>query len=166
MIDYASIRAAIAEGLKSYVGCEVVMANQAATMPEYPYISFTVTTAMDANYGTHERHVYYDESAEDYGAVYVKQVGQVWSFTAQSDDSDEAAALAYKAHDWFDLVGREDLSDIGVAVVRVQSITNRDSLLSIEYEYRCGFDVSLAIDNVIEIDEGTIEGVKLNYLEE
>ena len=162
MISFANIRTVIANALKAYTGAEVVMANQTATMPDYPYISFTVSTAMSANNGTFGRYI--DPDDED-GAIYGKQVNQIWSFTVQSDDADEAAVLAYKAHDYFDLIGREYLYDNGMAVVRVESITNRDSLLSVMYEYRYGFDVTLAMMNVVsssELGEGVIETADFN----
>lgn len=157
MIKQNDIQTYIAEALKAYLGCEVVLANQTAPIPSYPYVSFTITTPMVANNGT------YGEFVEDNTLVKAKEIQQIWSFTVQSDDSVESATVANKAYDFFDCVGTIQLNENGVVVQRIENITNRDNLLTIEYEYRNGFDVTFSFMNEItqeieEIDRITFNG--------
>lgn len=156
MIDFKNIRTVIADALAEYTGCPVVMANQTAHIPKYPYISFTVTTPARSNNGT-------------YGAysdgVYKKPINQIWSFTAQSGAPDEAQELALKAHNYFDYIGIEHLKENGIVVSRLGDITNRDSLLSVNYEYRNGFDVTFGLMDKIdslELNEGEITTADIN----
>ena len=54
------------------------------------------------------------------------------------------------------------LNDHGIVVQNVGAITNRDTLLTIEYEYRKGFDAVLSIMNVVEARDGeTIDTAEL-----
>lgn len=149
MIKHGEIQTYITEALKAYLGCEVVLANQTAPIPSYPYVSFTVITSMTANNGT------YGEFVEGNTLVKAKEIQQIWSFTVQSDDSTESAVIANKAYDFFDCVGTIQLNENGIVVQRIENITNRDNLLTIEYEYRNGFDVTFSFMNEIasEIEE-------------
>ena len=45
------------------------------------------------------------------------------------------------------------LNDHGVVVESVGAITNRDTLLTVSYEYRKGFDVVLSLINAIQVRE-------------
>lgn len=151
MIDFKRIRTVIADALSKYAACPVVLANQIAHIPRHPYISFTVTTPVGANNGTYGAY-------ED--GIYRKPINQIWSFTAQSGAPDEAQELALKAHNYFDYVGVTSLVESGIVVSRLGDITGRDSLLSVNYEYRCGFDVTFGLMDEIdsrELDEGEIK---------
>lgn len=157
MIDYAKIRNTVVELLKAHTGYEIVLANQAAHIPAYPYISFTVTSPMIANNGTYGR---YDDGYDR------KPITQVWSFTAQAKTTDEAAIAAHKAHDFFDRFYNV-LSDNEIVVTRLGNIANRDNFLTVNYEYRCGFDVTLGLMNEIdrsELNEGEITDVTINTI--
>ena len=63
----------------------------------------------------------------------------------QSNDDIQALNIAMQAYDWFALIGNIYLSSNNIVVQRVGNITNRDNLLSIEYEYRRGFDVEFLL---------------------
>ena len=150
MIEYKKKRDTIVNLLKAHTGVEVVLANQAAHIPPYPYISFTITTPMTANNGTYGR---YNDGFDR------KPVNQIWSITSQAQTLDEAQETAQKAHDFFDR-GYEVLAEDEIVVVRLGDITSRDNFLTTEYEYRCGFDVTFGLMNEIErseLDEGEIE---------
>ena len=132
MIDYEGMRLTVAKGLREYLDCIVIRSNQNAEMPQYPYISYTVTQLMSANNGTYGE--WEDGKAR-------KAVTSTWSVTALSDDNAESVTLAMKAREWLDYVGRVYLKDHGVIVQSVGGITNRDNVLTYGYEYRNGFDV-------------------------
>lgn len=151
MIDFENLRTTVVKGLRRYLGCSVIRSNQSAEAPPYPYASYTVTTLMTQNNGTYGE--YADGSAR-------KPVNCIWSITIQSDDNIESVTLANKAREWFDYVGNTYLSDNDVIVQSVGAVTNRDNLLTAEYEYRNGFDVTFWLYDEIEgLDVETIESV-------
>ena len=136
MTEQRSNEVIIVDGLQKALGCLVIRANQTAPSPDYPYVSYTVTTPAVTNGG----------GWGDYGGgVYGKQFNQVWSFTVQSGDCTESQNLAIQAHAWFDRLGTLYLNDNHIVVQRVENISNRDNLLTIEYEYRNGFDVTFTL---------------------
>lgn len=145
MIDFKNIYQTVAKGLKDYLGCSVIQSNQNKKMPAYPFVSYTITTPMSKYNGTYG--VYKDGTKR-------KPFTQTWSISALSDDSDESVTLACKAREWLDEVGRTYLNDHDVIVQEIGSITNRDNVLTVEYEYKNGFDVVFWLFDTIE---GTAE---------
>lgn len=141
MIDYENMRRITVKGLKNYLGCPVIRNNQNEAPPDYPFVSYTVTTLMRANNGT------YGEYSDD---VYRKPTAQTWSITAQSDNNSESVNLISKAREWFDRAGTLYLNDNNVIVQSVGSITNRDNVLTVGYEYKNGFDVDFWLFETVE----------------
>lgn len=138
--------------LEDYAGCVCVPSNTTKQMPAYPYISFTVINTAQKK-GTYSK-------TED---VLYKPVLQKWSFTVQSDDDAEAQEKALLISDFFEEVGRLYLADHNIVVADVGAITPRDNLLTIEYEYRKGLDVTLRLNNVInDTTAEVIETVTIN----
>lgn len=159
MIDYESMWQVIVKGLSTYVGVAVIPSNQNAQPPSYPYISYTVTRPIGENKGTYSEH-------EDGTAC--KEFTQTASFTALSDNELESVQLATKARAYFDYAGTVYLNDNNVVVQSVGGVTNRDNFLTVEYEYRNGFDVFFNLQDIIEIDFdaiGWIEDVSINETE-
>lgn len=163
MIDLQSIEALIVNGLQEYLNtkgydCPVIMANQVSPMPPYPYISYTIITPIGANMKG------YSISAN--GTRY-KPLTQTWSFTVQSDDDMQASNVILLAYDWFALAGNTYLSDNNIVAQRVQSISSRDNLLTIEYEYRRGFDVEFLLMHTLGKEEcetaGYIEKAEITH---
>lgn len=159
MIDYEGMRNTVAKGLKEYLGCPVIRSNQNQEPLAYPYVSYTITTLMSENKGT------YGEYDDGYSR---KPVTSIWSITAQADDNLESVTLANKARVWLEYVGTTYLSDNEVIVELVGGITNRDNVLTTEYEYRNGFDVVFWLFDVVEnptraeiIDDISIETQKM-----
>lgn len=149
MIDYRAIETLIVDGLTAHLtskgyNCPVIMANQTSPTPDYPYIAYTVTVPVAANMKG------YSIAAD--GTRY-KPIAQTWSFTAQSDDDVEAVNVAMEAYDWFALAGNTYLSDNNIIAQRVGNISNRDNLISIEYEYRQGFDVEFLLMHTLDSAE-------------
>lgn len=159
MTDNNNLRLAVCEGLKNYLGIPVIRSGQNAEPPDYPYLSYTVTTLESANNGT------WGEYKDGIDRI---PVTQTWSITVQSDKEGESVELACKAREYLDNVGTQYLNDRDVIVQRVGSITNRDSLISIDYEYRNGFDAVFYLFDETKrpIDEiGVIETITLNKKE-
>ena len=149
MIDYENLRETVVSGLKAYLGCPLLKNNQNAKPPAYPYVSYTVTTLMTANNGTYGE--YTDGKAR-------KPVTCIWSVTAQSDDDVECVTLANKARTWFDYAGTVYLNDNDVIVQSVSAVNNRDNVLTVDYEYKKGFDVVFWLYDEVDLpDDGAIE---------
>ena len=156
LIDLRQNEIIIVEGLQKELDCPVIRANQTAPIPPYPYVSYTLMTPVSANNGTWGEY----EDGKDR-----KPFTQTWSFTIQSNDSTESQMLALKAYDWFDHVGTVPLNDNHIIVQSISNITNRDNLLTVEYEYRNGFDVVFwwlsEVENTTTAT-GTIDSVEFN----
>jgi len=143
------IESVIVQGLEDYLGepnrpCPVILANLNTPIPNYPYVAYTFTQSLVENNGTY--------GIDDKGNR-IKQHDCVMSFTVQSDDVDESVLLAIKIARWFGAVGVVYLDDNKIAVKSVGSVLNRDNLISIEYEYRNGLDVTITLLDVIDKSE-------------
>lgn len=150
MIEQVRINTIITEGLKRECGCEIIKSNTTARMPPYPYLSFTILTTENRK-GTY--------SGQGTRTIPVKQT---WSFTVQGDQDDETLETAMKARDWMEEAGRLHLNDRGIVVQSLGAVTSRDNLISIEYEYRKGFDMVLSLVNTVELPETeTIEQINI-----
>lgn len=144
----------IVDGLQAFLEkkgftCPVIMANQVSPAPPYPYLSYTVTSPVVSDAKGYS-------IAED--GTRFKPMVQIWSFTAQSSDDVEAFDIAMNAYNWLALSGTVYLNDNRIVVQRVGNITNRDNLLTIEYEYRRGFDAEFLLMHEVNENESECEG--------
>lgn len=157
MINYDERRLIVAKGLSKYLNCSVVRSNQNAEPPPYPYVSYGITIVMSSYNGTYGEY-------ED--GTLRKPFTQTWSVSILSDDSSESVMLALKAREWFDRAGRTYLSDNDIIVQSVTSVTNRDNVLSVGYEYKNGFDVVFSLFDEITLDnEEPIETLNISEVE-
>ena len=157
MYKYDEKRLIVAKGLSHYLNCSVVRSNQNAEPPPYPFVSYGIITAMSAYNGTYGEY-------ED--GTLRKPFTATWSFSILSDDSSESVVLALRAREWFDRVGRLYLSDNDIIVRSVTSVTNRDNVLSVGYEYKNGFDVVFTLYDEITLEnEETIETLNIKEVE-
>lgn len=141
MIPYNEMSTVIATGLKKHLGVIVIQGNQTAPAPAYPYGTYNVTTIAGANHGSWQQHT----DGKDR-----KLVRSIWSFSWLSDDWDESVGMAIKAREWFEHTGRALLSEKGITVQSVTEITNRDNILTVEYERKNGFDVVFYVYDEVE----------------
>lgn len=157
MIDYKKMRDTVPMGLSEYLGIKVIRGNQTAPAPPYPYGSYNITTLASANNGTWQEH---DDGIDR------KQVRSIWSFSFLAEDWDESVSYAIKAREWFDHTGRTWLADRGITVQSVTEITNRDNILTVEYERKNGFDVVFYVyDEAANLIDtyGTIESADIAH---
>lgn len=133
--------------LERYTGCTVVLSNQTAPVPHYPYISYTITTPVHQVGGTYCMKE----------GIYYQPMLQTWSFTVHSDDSRKCQQLGMKMYDFFARAGREALYQNQIAVSRKTDLMQRDNLLTVQFEYRCGMDVTFRLMHQLEVHESTIE---------
>lgn len=157
MIDYENMRNIVVKGLKDYLQCPVIRTNQNEEPPKYPYVSYTITTLASENKGT------YGEYSDGQDR---KPITQTWSITAQSDKSGEDIDLIIKAREWLERVGSQYLNDNNIIVQSVGNVSNRDNVLTMEYEYKHGFDVVFwlfdTVANPNVVNNNYIEEVKFN----
>ena len=157
MVDLYALRRTVSQGLKEYLGIPVIRGNQEQEAPAHPYASYNLTTPATKNGGTYQQH----EDGKDR-----KLVKSIMSLSFLAKDYDESMMYALKAREWFDHTGRTWLSERGVVVQSVTDITNRDNILSAEYERKNGFDVTFYVyDETQSLTEmyGTIEGAKIAH---
>lgn len=162
MIDFAKIRQTVVKSIKEHLQVTVIRTNQNAEPPQYPYIGYTVTTLMKINNGTYGE---FTESIDGENIkMYRKEFQQIWSFTVYSDNDLQSKTLALKLYDFLDRIGSLKLAEQEIVIQHIENITNRDNLLTIDYEYRNGFDVTFAFMNEIadETDED-IDDFQINY---
>lgn len=161
MIEHRQNEIIICDGLQNALSteeriCTVVFANQTAPVPDYPYVSYTITQPVVSD----NRGYCIDNDGNRY-----KETLQVWSFTIHSDDDVEAMNIAIKTYNWFNAVSKVYLGDNGIIVQKIGNINNRDNLISIEYEHCNGFDITFNLIDKIESKEfeyeGTIETVDI-----
>ena len=151
MIPIRQKEIVIAEALKAHLGCEVIRANQNTPIPKYPYVSYTITTALSRNNGTWGE---YEDGTKR------KEIQQIWSFTVQSDDDTESKVLAIEAHDFFSEIGSIYLLDNELSVQLVGGITCRDNFITTGFEYRNGFDVTFAFMNEVNPKGEIIDSIQ------
>ena len=143
----------MASGLSAALGVPVIRSDQSAAAPPYPYLTYTVTTVASANAGTWQRH------ADGYDRKYLTTT---WSITALAEDWAVSVNLAVAARDWLEHTGHVQLSDAGVIVARVTDVNNRDNVLTVEYERRNGFDVTLRMYDVVSDPRSYIDSAQIN----
>lgn len=151
MIAYKEMRSTVAKGLSDYIGVPVIRSQQTAKAPRYPYATYTITTMASANNGTWQQH---DDGIDR------KMVRSIWSLSFLSKDFDESIMLATKAREWFEHAGRVWLSDNGITVQSTTDISNRDNILTVEYERKNGFDVVFYV-----YDEANNPSISTGYIE-
>lgn len=157
MIDYKTMRETVAQGLNAYLGIPIIRGNQTAPAPDKPYGTYNITTLAGKNNGTWQVH---DDGKERL------MVKSIWSLSFLADDWDESVNHAIKAREWFEHTGRSHLAEYGITVQSTTDITNRDNILTVDYERKNGFDVVFYVfDEAQNIADtyGTIETVKTTH---
>lgn len=148
MIDQQNLNKIIVDGMKKVAGYEVVKSNLTSHIPPYPYISFTILNS-DTKKGTYS----------DNDSKYIPII-QIWSITVQGDKDNEVLEISYSLKDWLEETGRHYLKENGIIVQNVGAITPRDTFLTVEYEYRKGFDVTFCLTNIIDKAKEEVETIE------
>ena len=150
----------IVRELNARLGVDMVPADTASRRPEYPYVSYKVTSSLDSN-----TFALVDEIVPSVfpGFEYDVEVSRqeqaqfTLSVNTYSMNDSEAHGLAFKVADWFRFTGYFFLVDINVVVVGVTSISDRTQQLVDDYERRYGFDVRCRAARAVKKRVETIE---------
>lgn len=153
MIDVDKVRETVVCNLKEVLGVPVIRSNTAGVLPKLPFCSYTIQSLLENSGGTWQRM----ENGVDRIPA-----RQVWSVTVNAEKYITCAKLAILAHDFFSKSGILVLKDNGIVVENVGKITPRDTLITVDYEYRQGFDVQLGFMNTREYDtEDVIQSAEI-----
>ena len=166
-MTFVEARNAIVSGLEAHIGHPVVLSDQIADRPEFPYCCYSVLTPRTSNhaFGLHE--VVGDEE-QGYRHIRSEPVEATMSFTfcgqnREAEDGsyiygeDEALDLAEKGHGFFLLnghcisVGSED-----IVIRNVGSVAGRNGFVVEDTVRRYGFDVRFAYIRTDEMPATTI----------
>lgn len=167
MLDFEAIRTAIVSGLHAHLSIPVVMRDQGAPQPGYPYVGLKDITPLVTEPGLPAEvgsAVPSTDPRWDYDYQYEQrsQPTMVWSVTVYSQDAAEAQRLALESLAWFAFHGYENLKDAGIVVAPGGEVGNRDTLVVDDYERRRGFDVRLRVASAIRRTVPTIETVEIS----
>jgi len=141
--------------LQEHISRPVILADQAAPKPPYPFISIKETSSFIPQPG--QQNITDEPLPQDIRQVATSQPTKVLSVTIYSDSFQTAETLSQQVHDWFSFSGHQQLKETGFVVADVTAITNRDSLIVDDYERRRGFDVTLRFVHSMERFVETIE---------
>ncbi len=148
--------------LKEHLGIPIIRSSQLHKPPPYPYVTYTITSPRLPNRGSYGIIPGSDDPNDELSRLYFKQIKFVVSFTVAALDQDAAYHYSALAYEWFELDGVAFLRDHNIGVVRLEPMTARDNALTIETEYRHGFDVRLSTIDFAQRDhEDFIQSIEL-----
>lgn len=152
--------------LATYLNKPVILADQAAPRPPYPYIGIKITSQFIPEPG--HPVIINQDLPDDIEQTAISQPHMVLSVTEYAKEIASAGQIAQQAHDWFKFIGHQQLKALGYVVIELDTISNRDSMIVDDYERRRGFDVRLRFSHSIERTVEPIEQVngKFNDLQQ
>lgn len=147
---FVQARNEIVARLEAHLGCPVVLSEQVADKPVYPYCYYSVLTPRISNhaFGLHK----VVEADEGYVLQRQEPVSATMSFTVcsmnrEAEDGyiygeDEAMELAEKVHGFFLLDAHNIHTDYGdIVIYNVGPVSNRTSFLVEDSVRRYGVDI-------------------------
>lgn len=158
-MNHEIVRNAIISGLHDYMDMLVIQSSSIGDMPDYPFITYTVTSPY-LRLGYDEE--YTEQVNSNIQNRHVLHYERVFSFTAVAKDEDVAMDTCMKAIRYFRNDGVLALKDEGIAIVELTNVTARDNFITIDYDRRYGFDVRIRLaDEEIRETEEIIQNVNL-----
>lgn len=134
--------------------------------PNYPFISYKVTSASDnaTDGAIYSKEVVpsVDEGYEDIKETKTYQPKFIYSWNCYSNKEEESQVLAERLQEFFNYVGYYDLMYKDIVVVNIGKIQPRNLVLNMAYEYRYGFDVELRTVTSVSRTIETIDTFKVD----
>lgn len=160
-MTFLQARDAIVSGLEAHIGCPVVLSDQIADKPEYPYCYYSVLVPRISGHSFGLNEVLKTE--DGYSLTRSEPVAATMSFTfcsvnRETDDGyifgeDEALSLSEKANGFFLLNARSISTEYGDIVIdNVGSSASRSGFLVEDTIRRYGFDIKLSYVRVDSMD--------------
>lgn len=149
-MTFVEARNAITFRLEQHIGCPVVLSEQIADVPDFPYCYYSVLASRISDHAFGLRGV--QELSDGYTLKRSEPVKASLSFTFCSKNrdnpdgyiygEDEALELSEKAHGYFLLDAHSIITETGEVVVNnIGSVANRSGFLLEDTIRRYGFDV-------------------------
>lgn len=151
MIDVKAIRTDVTRALTTHTQKTVIVAEQDAPKPPYPYTSIKFTDVGQRVGGT-------SRTMRGNKRVHKQNIEMTLSVTNIAASVDDATNLAYAALAFFETKFHV-LSDVGIVVVRTTALTDRTTALEVGFEYKVGFDVRLRVHSTTVHDTDRIDRV-------
>ena len=165
-MTFLQARDAIVSGLEAHIGCPVVLSDQIADKPEYPYCYYSVLTPRGSNHSFGLDELL--KTPDGYKYTRSEQVTATMSFTFCSMNretadgyifgEDEAMSLSEVANGFFLLNAHNIQTEYGDIVIdNVGSSASRSGFLVEDTIRRYGFDIKLSYVRVDSMDTKTKE---------
>ena len=150
MINYKDIVATVNKVIKGETGNYAVPQNTTEQQPKYPFTTYTITSPYIAGRGAVE------------GDTVTESVEIVLSLTFVSDDRFQPPSMAQQVASSFKHPKiQTQLREQGVIFVRNDGFGNRDTFITIETEFRHGFDLRLRVQNTTIKESESIENIEI-----
>ena len=146
---------AVIPPLSAFLGYQVIWADQVGERPDGPHATYKIT--LPYSKGAGKPNYTYKTEKDKFLAVSSENYRATISFSTFSMDDEISQEMAQNIHDWFNFHGSELLDDLGIVIVEVTDVTNRDAFILEGYERRYGFDIIIrhnrSISKVIDFFE-------------
>lgn len=153
-MTFIETRNCIVNSLEEYLGCPVILSDQIADKPDFPYCYYSVLVPRITNHAFGLQCV----QENDDGGYTLKRYEPVkatisLTFCSENRESDkgyifgedEAIELAERAHGFFLLTAHNLHTETGdVVICKVGTVSKRDSFVVEETKRRYGFDVQFS----------------------
>ena len=155
-MKFLEVRNEIVYRLEQHIGCPVILSDQIAEQPEYPYCYYSVIAPRISSHAFGLRELVDTQIVQRSEPVAATMSFTFCSMNRETDEGyvygeDEALELAEKAHGFFLLNAHNVKTANGDIVINnVGAVANRSDFLIEETVRRYGFDVRL---NFVRIDE-------------
>lgn len=130
---------AVLPALTAFVKHPVIWADQVGDRLDRPHATYKIT--LPYSKGAGKPNYTYKTENTDFLAVSSENYRATISFSTFSLDDEISQEMAQNIHDWFNFHGSELLDDLGIVIVEVTDVTNRDAFILEGYERRYGFDI-------------------------
>lgn len=174
-MTFLEARNIITKRLEAYLGIPVVLSDQAAPVPEFPFCYYSVTTpyAPTGELGDHTQEEVVEDGAANIVDTRREMPTATLSLVFCSENrweeqdgervyiygEDEAQHYSSKAQGWLQHVAYDTLSNLGIVVVDVMNATNRTALVVDEAARRYGFDLRFRYTRTDERTDSTVSRV-------
>lgn len=160
-----NVQDSIITGLNQALTPQIILADQEAPKPSYPFGSVKVITVYTNEIG--EDTIVVTEADVDNATISkLEQPEMTLSINAYSLIDSETYDLIQDMKDWFEFNSEFYLDALDITVIDTTDIQNRDALIQDNYERRFGFDARVRYNRTISKTVESINTVDIPDKEE